>query len=122
MRTEDADPVWRDAQDVESFDYAGYARLLGFHGIRVDEDDRVAAALDEAFAYDGVTLIDACVSRNVPPLPPHITREYAKNVGKALLEGDPFERDVIRDSARAVATQAVERVKDALHLGHKDDE
>ncbi|HKT56056.1 MAG TPA: thiamine pyrophosphate-requiring protein [Microbacterium sp.] len=121
MRTEDADPVWRGAQDVESVDYAGYARLLGFQGIRVDDDEQVGAALDEAFAHDGVTLIDAYVSRNVPPLPPHITKEYAKNVGKALLEGDPFERDVIKDSARAIATEAVERVKGALHVGHRDE-
>jgi len=121
MRTEDADPVWRGAQDVESIDYAGYARLLGFRGIRVDEDDQIGAALDEAFAHDGVTLIDAYVSRNVPPLPPHITAEYVKNVGKALLEGDPFEREVITDSARALATEAVQRVKDALHVGHRDE-
>ncbi|HWT32310.1 MAG TPA: thiamine pyrophosphate-requiring protein [Microbacterium sp.] len=121
MRTEDADPVWRGAQDVESIDYAGYARLLGFRGIRVDEDDQIEAALDEAFAHDGVTLIDAYVSRNVPPLPPHITAEYVKNVGKALLEGDPFEREVITDSARALATEAVQRVKDALHVGHRDE-
>ena len=117
MRTEDADPVWRGAQDVEPFDYAGYARLIGFRGIRVDADDDVAKALDDAFAYDGVTLVEAVVSRNVPPLPPHITREYAKNTGLSLLRGDPFEANVIKDSAVALATAGAERVKDALHLG-----
>jgi pyruvate dehydrogenase (quinone) len=120
MRTEDADPVWRGAQDVESIDYAGYARLLGFHGIRVDRDDQIEEALDTAFATDGVTLIDAYVSRNVPPLPPHITKEYAKNVGKALLQGDPFQTDVIKDSAKALATEAVQRVKGVLHVGRDD--
>ncbi|KHK96520.1 hypothetical protein LK09_14240 [Microbacterium mangrovi] len=120
MRTEDADPVWRGAQDVESVDYAGFARLLGFQGIRVDRDDQIEEALDTAFATGGVTLIDAYVSRNVPPLPPHITKEYTKNVGKALLQGDPFEKDVIKDSARALATEAVQRVKGVLHVGHSD--
>jgi len=122
MRTEDANPVWRGAQDVESVDYAGFARLLGFQGIRVDDDDDVAAAMDKALAHDGVTVIDAVVSRNVPPLPPHITAEYAKNTGLSLLKGDPFEKDVIKDAAAALATEGVARVKNALHLGRSDDD
>ncbi|QDZ15158.1 thiamine pyrophosphate-requiring protein [Humibacter ginsenosidimutans] len=125
MRTEDADPVWRTAQDVESIDYAGYARLLGFQGIRVEKNEDAASAIETALAYEGVTLIDAIVSRNIPPLPPDITKEYAKNTGLALLKGDPFEFDVIRDSATALATEGIERVKGALHLGrggkHSDE-
>jgi pyruvate dehydrogenase (quinone) len=115
MRTEDANPVWRTAQDVESVDYAGWAELLGFTGIRVKTDDDVASAWDDAFANPGVTLIDAYTSRNVPPLPPHITLEYAKNTAKALLKGDPFELSVIRDSAQAVIAEGVDRVKQKLH-------
>ncbi len=49
-----------------------------------------------------------------------ITAEYAKNTGLSLLRGDPFERDVIRDSAQALATEGVARVKNALHLGRAD--
>ncbi|WP_243064545.1 thiamine pyrophosphate-requiring protein [Humibacter sp. RRB41] len=122
MRTEDANPVWRTAQDVESVDYAGYARLLGFQGVRVDKDDDVASAIETALAHDGVTLIDAIVSRNIPPLPAHITKEYAKNTGLSLLKGDPFELDAIKDSAAALAAESVERVKGALHLGRDKDE
>jgi pyruvate dehydrogenase (quinone) len=117
MRTEDGNPMWRGSQDVESMDYAGYASLLGFRGIAVRSDDEVSAAVEAAFAYDGVTLIDAYVSRNVPPLPPHITAEYAINTAKSLLRGDPVELDVIKDSAKAMASEGVDRVKDALHLG-----
>jgi pyruvate dehydrogenase (quinone) len=117
MRTEDGDPRWPGSQDVESVDYAGWAELLGFKAIRVRDDDSIPAAWDEAFAHDGVTLIDAYVSKNVPPLPPQITKEYAKNVGRALLKGDPDGLDVIKDSARALATEGIERVKGALHLG-----
>jgi pyruvate dehydrogenase (quinone) len=121
MRTEDANPVWRAAQDVESIDYAGYAQLLGFRGVRVDADEDVAAAIDAAFAHDGVTLIDAVVSRSVPPLPPHITKEYAKNTGLSLLKGDPFELDVIKDSAAALATEGIARLKNAVHRGKSDE-
>ena len=100
MRTEDGNPLWPTSQDVESMDYAGWAELVGFKGIRVKSDDEVAKAWDEAFAHEGITLIDAYTSKNVPPLPPHITRELAKNTAEALLKGDPEEMNVIRDTAK----------------------
>jgi pyruvate dehydrogenase (quinone) len=121
MRTEDGNPLWRGSQDVETMDYAGFGRLLGFRGIAVTTDDDVEAAIEAAFAFDGVTVIDAHVSRNVPPLPPHITAEYAINTAKSLLKGDPVGVDVIKDSAKAMAAEGVDRVKDALHLGRHDD-
>ena len=98
-------------------DYAGYAELLGFKGIAVHSDGDVAAAVEAAFSFDGVTVIDAYVSRNVPPLPPHITAEYAVNTAKSLLKGDPVELDVIKDSAKAMASEGLDRVKDALPFG-----
>jgi pyruvate dehydrogenase (quinone) len=120
MRTEDANPVWSTSQDVESVDYAGWAELLGFTGIRVKKDEEVADAWDKAFANQGVTLIDAYTSKSVPPLPPHITFEYAKNTVEALLKGDPSELNVIKDSAKALFTEGVERVKGKLHIGQED--
>ncbi|MFZ7086835.1 thiamine pyrophosphate-requiring protein [Curtobacterium sp. RRHDQ10] len=119
MRTEDGNPMWRGSQDVETMDYAGYAELLGFRGVAVHSDDEVDAAVAAAFAHDGVTLIDAYVSRNVPPLPPHITAEYAVNTAKSLLKGDPEEVSVVVDSAKAMAAEGVERVKGALHIGDR---
>jgi pyruvate dehydrogenase (quinone) len=120
MRTEDANPLWSGSQNVESVDYAGWAELLGFNGIRVRNDDEVAAAWEAAFAYHGVTLIDAYTSKNVPPLPPHITLEYAKNTGEALLKGDPSGFNVIKDSAKALLVEGVARVKGKLHIGQDD--
>jgi pyruvate dehydrogenase (quinone) len=117
MRTEDGNPVWRTAQDVESIDYAGFAELLGFTGIRVRSDDEVEAAVDAAFAHRGVTVIDAYCSRNVPPLPAHISAEFAKNTALALLKGDPFALGVVRDSAEALVTEGVQRVKGKLGIG-----
>ena len=123
MRTEDANPVWSTSQDVESVDYAGWARLLGFEGVTVTSDDEVEAAWDAAFAHQGVTVIDAHTSKNVPPLPPHITFEFAKNTGLALLKGDPDGLGAIKDSATSLLTEGVERVKDALHIDRdRDDE
>lgn len=121
MRTEDANPVWSTSQDVQSVDYAGWAELLGFTGIRVKSDDEVEAAWDVAFANRGVTLIDAYTSKNVPPLPPHITREFALHTAEALLKGDPSAAGVIRDSAEALLSEGIERIKGALHIGEDRD-
>ena len=122
MRTEDGNPMWTGSQDVESVDYAGWAELLGFEAVRVKTDDEVAAAMDKAFTHRGVTLIDAYTSKNVPPLPPHVPFGIAKKTGTAFLKGDPNEKDAIRDTAQAVVTEGVERVKGALHIGQDDDE
>ena len=122
MRTEDANPVWSTSQDVQSVDYAGWAEMLGFSGIRVKTDDEVPGAWDTAFAHRGITLIDAYTSKNVPPLPPHITFEFAKHTAEALLKKDPDGVDVMRDSAKALLTEGIERVKGKLHIGEAHDE
>ena len=122
MRTQDGDPVWKTAQDVESIDYAGYAELLGFKAIRVTKDEEVSAAWDTAFAYPGVTLIDAYTSKNIPPLPPKIAFEFAKNTGMALLKGDPEAAGVARAATKAMVTEGVERVKGKLHIGQDEEE
>ena len=121
MRTEDGNPVFRGAQDVESVDYAGFAELLGFTGIRLERDEDAAGAVERALAHRGVTVIDAHVTRNAPPLPPKITSEYRNNTLKAFAKGDPFEATALVDSAEALASEGLERVKGALHLGGKAD-
>lgn len=102
---EAGDPRYDTSQLVEDVDYAGYARLLGLHGIRVDDPNRVEEAWDEAFAADRPVLLDVVVDKNVPPLPPHIDFEQAKGVAQALLRGDPDGAKVAVNSARAVAAR-----------------
>ena len=117
MRTEDANPRWPGSQDVQSIDYAAYAETLGFKGITVTDPEQLGAAWDAAFAHDGLTLLDVHTDKNVPPLPTHISFEYAKNTAEALLKGDPDGWGVIKDSAKALVTEKVAEVKEALHLG-----
>lgn len=116
MRTEDANPMWSTSQDVQSVDYAGWAELVGFTGIKVTSDDEIGQAFDRAFSTQGVTLIDTYTSKNVPPLPPHISRTFALNTMKALLKGDPAAREVVRDSTEALLSESLQRAKSVLHL------
>ena len=121
MRTEDGNPVWEGSQNVESVDYAGWAELLGFKGIRVHKDEDVAAAVEEALAHRGVSVIDAYVTRNAPPLPAKITAEYRNNTIKAFAKGDPLGAAAMVDSAEGLVAEGLERVKGALHLGDKQN-
>ncbi|MBE1490228.1 thiamine pyrophosphate-binding protein [Plantactinospora soyae] len=50
--------------------YAGWARLLGMHGIRIDRPEQVGAAWEEAIAADRPTLIEALVDPAIPLDPP----------------------------------------------------
>ena len=47
-------------------------------------------------------MLEVKTDPDVPPLPPHITLEQAKNFSIALLKGDPDEAGVIRGAARQV--------------------
>jgi pyruvate dehydrogenase (quinone) len=121
MRTEDGNPVWPTSQDVQSVDYAGWAELLGFSGIRVTSDDEVEAAWETAFSHPGITLIDAYTSKNIPPLPPHVTRELVINTAKGLLKEGPAAVGPLRDSAEAALSEGLQRAKSALHIGDDAD-
>ncbi len=120
MRTEDANPRWAGSQDVQTVDYAAYAQVLGFRGVTVTDPDDLGAAWDAAFAHDGLTLLDVHTDKNVPPLPPHISFEYARNTAEALLKGDADGWEVVKASAKSLVTEKVAEVKEALHLGGKE--
>ena len=50
--------------------YAGWARLLGLHGVRVDRPELVGPAWDEVLAADRPSVLEAVVDAKVPLNPP----------------------------------------------------
>jgi pyruvate dehydrogenase (quinone) len=53
-------------------------------------------------ASDRPVLLEVKTDPEVPPLPPNITLQQAKNFSIALAKGDPDEGGVIRGTARQV--------------------
>jgi pyruvate dehydrogenase (quinone) len=100
QRAMEGDPKFEASQDVPDFPYAEYARMIGLHGVRVDDPDDVGAAWDEALAADRPCVLEAVTDPSVPPLPPHITLEQAKAMMFAMAKGDPDFGDVMRQSIR----------------------
>jgi pyruvate dehydrogenase (quinone) len=100
QRVTEGAPKFPGSQDLPTFSYAAYAKLLGFRGIVVSEPDAVAPAWDEALAAERPVVLEALVDPNVPPLPPHITLEQARNYVKAILKGDPDAMRIIKASLK----------------------
>jgi pyruvate dehydrogenase (quinone) len=82
-------PKFPDSQDLPQFRYADYARMLGLHGIRVDQPEQVGAAWDEALSCGRPCVLEAIVDASIPPLPPQVTRAQAKSYFSAMAKGDP---------------------------------
>jgi pyruvate dehydrogenase (quinone) len=102
QRVSAGDPKFSDSQDLPPFQYAEYARLLGLQGLRVDRPEQIAGAWDLALAADRPTLLEMVTDPNVPPLPPHVSRQQAMHYAKALLHGDPDAKQVVMASMREV--------------------
>ncbi|TDB73088.1 thiamine pyrophosphate-binding protein [Micromonospora sp. KC723] len=86
-----------DRRDVP---YAGWARLLGLHGVRVDRPDLVGAAWDEALAADRPCVFEAVVDPAVPLRPPEPALADLRWVAAA---GDAARR--VRDRVLATADE-----------------
>ena len=95
------DPRYEASQSLPPFPYARYAELLGMKAVRVDSPDDVRGAWEEALAHDGPVLYEAVTDPNMPPLPPQIRFETARNMTRAFLRGDPAARDIVRHTIRA---------------------
>ena len=97
------------SQVLPPFDYAGYARLLGLHGVRVERPEDVGGAWEEALAAGRPALIEFVTDPEVPPLPPHIRFEQAKEFAHSLMEGDPAGPEMIKQSIRGKLAEFITR-------------
>jgi pyruvate dehydrogenase (quinone) len=94
------DPKLNVSQVLPNFDYAGYAQMLGLHGARVDDPAQIGQAWDAALAAGRPALIEFITDPEVPPLPPHIRFEQAKELTGTILKGDPASAHFIKQSLR----------------------
>jgi len=102
QRVINGDPKFSASQDIPSIPYHAFAEMIGLRGIYVDQDDMLGAAWDAALSADRPVVIEVKADPSVPPLPPHITMTQARAFGKALLQGDPEQGNVVINTARQV--------------------
>ncbi|UTI65346.1 thiamine pyrophosphate-requiring protein [Paraconexibacter antarcticus] len=98
QRVMSGNPKLDASQVLPDVDLAGYARLLGLGGIRVDRPEDVGPAWDEALGAGGPVLLDVVTDPEVPPLPPHIRLDQVKGIASTLRHGDPAARRILVES------------------------
>lgn len=92
------DPKFEGSQKIPDFPYASYAESLGLMGIKVEKPEHIGDAWERAFSANRPVVIEVLTDPEVPPLPPHITVEQAKNFVVSMLKGDPQSRSMIRQA------------------------
>jgi pyruvate dehydrogenase (quinone) len=102
QRVINGDPKFEASQQIPNVSYSRFAEMIGLRGIYVDSPDLMASAWEQALASDVPVVLEVKTDPEVPPLPPHITLQQAKNFSMALAKGDPNEAGVIKGAARQV--------------------
>jgi len=102
QRIINGDPKFEASQRIPNVSYSRFAELIGLRGIYVDEPEMLHSAWEHALASDIPVVLEVKTDPEVPPLPPHITLQQAKNFSIVLAKGDPDEVGMIKGAARQV--------------------
>ena len=102
QRVMEGNPKFEATQTLPNVAYHRFAELIGLKGIYVDDPEQLCRAWDEALAARVPVILEVKCDPEVPPLPPHIGLEQAKDFMFALGKGDPNGGSVIKDTARQV--------------------
>lgn len=100
QRVMEGDPKFEASQNLPKFDYAEFARLLGFAGIEMREPKDIDGGWERALNERRPVLVQAHTDPEVPPMPPHITFEQARNYMQSMLKGDPRWWRMVKQSAK----------------------
>jgi len=102
QRVMEGDPKFEASQNLPPFDYGGFARMLGFEAVVMAKADDVGPGWDAAMAMsvERPVLVHAHVDPEVPPLPPHISLEQAKQFLSSMVKGDPNWWRMAKQSAK----------------------
>jgi pyruvate dehydrogenase (quinone) len=97
------DLKYEPSQDVPDFPFAKYSQIIGLEGISASSPDEIAPAVEKAFAANKPVILEVHTDPNVPPLPPHISMEQAKDYVKAMFRGDPDSLHIIKQTFKEMA-------------------
>ncbi|WP_448042030.1 thiamine pyrophosphate-requiring protein [Bradyrhizobium liaoningense] len=100
QRIINGDPKFEASQRIPDVSYSRFAELIGLRGIFVGGPQLLGSAWEQALASEMPVVLEVKTDPEVPPLPPHITLQQAKNFSLALMKGDPSESGMIKGAAR----------------------
>ncbi len=100
-------PKFDASQVLPDVRYSQFADMIGLKGIYVDDPEKLGEAWDAALASDRPVVLEVKTDPEVPPLPPHVTFEQARNFMATLAKGDSSERHLIVETARQVLAKVL---------------
>lgn len=93
-------PKFEASQQVPALAFAPYAEQLGLRGVVMRTADDIVPGWEKALAAERPVVVDAYTDPEVPPLPPHITLEQARNYLLSMVKGDPHRWRMLKQSAK----------------------
>ena len=81
---------------LEPVDFSRIAEGCGLAALRITRSENCAAIMDQAFAHDGLVLVDAVVDAAEPMLPPRRRETYVDNMTKALAQMPQARQEIER--------------------------
>jgi pyruvate dehydrogenase (quinone) len=105
-------PKFAESQTLPDVDYAAFARSVGLLGLNIDDGGALGDAWDQALSADRPAVLDVRCDPNVPPIPPHVTFEQAKDTASALLHGDEDAWGIVKEGVKQKVQEYLPGEKD----------
>lgn len=100
QRVMEGDPKFEASQNIPDVPYHTFANSIGLLGLLIEREEDVGPAWEQALAADRPVLLEFRTDPDVPPLPPHISLEQAKQFASTLLQVDPDQRGILAQTAK----------------------
>jgi pyruvate dehydrogenase (quinone) len=101
LRAMGGSPQFLPSQELPEFPYAGYARLLGLHGITAEKPEEVVPAWQEALSADRPCVVEFRTDPAVPPIPPHASWDQIEKAFESIVRGDSDRLDMIKEGFKS---------------------
>ena len=102
QRIMEGNPKFDASQSLPDVPYHKFAELIGLQGIFIDDPERLGDAWDRALSADRPVVLEVKSDPEVPPLPPHIGFDQARNFVGFVAKGDSGGSQTIVGAARQV--------------------
>ena len=100
QRVMEGDPKFEASQELPDVDYARFAETLGLGSFVMAKPSDIVPGWRAALRADRPYLLEAYVDPEVPPLPPHIRFDQAKQFLSSIGKRDPNAWRMIKQSTK----------------------
>jgi pyruvate dehydrogenase (quinone)/pyruvate oxidase len=86
--------------ELQSINFAAFARACGGTGFTIDDPANCGAILDQALSTPGPVIVEAIVDQLEPLVPPKIKSEEVEKFAEALRRGEPNSEEIAANAVR----------------------